>query len=179
MIRPVFLRYRAFIVPKNATPHVTKAVIFKHLHPFFIKSVVQVIGEWTKIVIDGSKTNGTLPCQEPRHFRAARLKAVDIDQIEQVLVLLRIIEKIHDGETEVIRIRPTYSIDIEYSADNENSAEIVIQNNAAQLIEDEGTVSRGVRCKGVCFREDWFEKEILHGKGNRSRGIRKRLNHQI
>ena len=124
-------------------------------------------------------SDGTLPFQKPRHFRAARLKLIDKSQIEQVLVLLRIIEKIHDGETEIILIGATNALDIEYDADNKNSAEIASRNRAAQLIKDESTVSRGVRRKGVGFRENCFEEKILHRKRNRPRGIRDRLNHQI
>ena len=180
--RPVFFRYLAIAALKrhdNITSHGLKSIIFKHLHPFLIKTIIQVIGEFLETVTDGTKSVCMLPCLEPCHFGAARLKTVNIGKIEQVLVLLRIIEKIHDGETEIIRIRATYSINIKNTADNENSTEIAIPNRAAQLIKDEGTVSREVRRKCVCFCEDCFEKEILHGKRNRPRGIRKRLNHQI
>ena len=90
-----------------------------------------------------------------------------------------IIEKIHYRETEVIRIRSTYSADIENSGDYENSAKIARNNCAAQFIKDDRTFSRVVGGKLVRSRENVVEKEILHRKRNRTTGIRLGLNDKI
>ena len=178
-IQPICFRYLTAAVLENRTPHITKPILFNQLHPLRIKAVVQVVTERSKIVIDGSKTDSTLPFQKSRHFGTARLKLVDIGKIEQVFVLMRIIQKIHDRKTEIIRIRPAHAADIENTSNNKNSVEIARNNSIAQIIKADRTFSGAVCRKLVRFRKNVVEKEILYGNGSRSIGAGNRPNDKI
>ena len=107
------------------------------------------------------------------------VRLIDINQIEQVFVFMRIIEKIHYGETEIIGIRTTDPADVKNTGDDENSTEIARKNSVAEQIEGDCTFTGMIRCKLICFCKHVVKEEILHRERNRAIGIGLGLNDKI
>ena len=92
---------------------------------------------------------------------------------------MRIVEKIHYRETEIIGVRPTYSADVKNTGDDEHSTQIARSNSVAEQIKRNCAFAGVVGCKLICFCKHVVKEEIFHRQRNRAIGIRLGLNGKI